>query len=130
MREKNPYLGSIYKVNTDSNGRIKTVEYFSKRGIMLEYIFPKYGKNYWGEDVRASHFYTDAIDVRSKKSKYSKYENGYAPGEYQPLGGIEYFTFYQLKKMKQRGETAAYIEEMAGIVEKFYQGLREGLSHV
>ena len=118
--ERKIKLGNIYKVNTDSAGKIKTVEYCSKKGIMLEYIFPEYGINYWGKPVKAEHFYMDAIDVQSRKSKYSKYDNGYRPGEYQPIGDKRYFTFYQLKQMKKRGESMAYMEEIAGIIDKFY----------
>ena len=84
-----------------------------KNGILYEYILP-YGGN-------PNHYYEDAIDVKSHKSATTRYNNGKRPGEYQPVGDKKYFTFYQLKKMKQRGEDKIYIARIAEIINNFYE---------
>ena len=80
-----------YNIN-DYNAKIdrtSTVMRLGKNGILYEYILP------YGADP--NHYYEDAIDVKSHKSISTKYDNGYRPGSYQPIGDKRYFTFYQLR---------------------------------
>lgn len=106
-----------YNIN-DYNARIdrtSTVMRLGKNGILYEYILP-YGGNPF-------YYYEDAIDVKSHKSADTKYNNGKRPGEYQPIGDKRYFTFYQLKQMRKRGEEEQYIKQIVEIIKQFYEGL-------
>ena len=82
------------------------------QGILYEYVLP-YGAN-------PLKYYNEAVDVRSIK-RSENYNNGYRIGTYQPIGDKRYFTYYQLKQMKKRGETDQYIQEISGIIDKFYE---------
>lgn len=109
---------SIYNRRVDKS---KTVHYVGKNGVHYEYIMPIFGE--------PDKFYIQALDVKSKKSPTTKYKNGKKPGQYQPIGDKTAFTFYQLKKMRERGESEDYIEEIAGIISKFYEGVDRGVNN-
>ena len=109
---------SVYNRRVDKS---KTVQIVGKNGIHYEYIMPIFGER--------DKYQTQALDVKSKKSPTTKYKNGKRPGQYQPIGDKSCFTFYQLKQMQKRGESDAYIEEMAGIIDKFYSGLARGVNN-
>lgn len=103
----NNYNARIDKTNS--------VMRLGKNGILYEYILP-----YGGDPM---YYYQDAIDVKSHKSADTRYNNGKRPGEYQPIGDKRYFTFYQLKQMRNRGEEEQYIKQIVEIIEQFYEGL-------
>jgi hypothetical protein len=90
------------------------VKYLGRNGIHYEYVLP-YGAN-------RDRFQEEAAMVRSVKSATTKYENGKRPGQYQPLGGKAeyYFTFYQLKRLKDEGRDEYYINMIKEIMRKFY----------
>lgn len=99
----------------DYNARIdrtNTVMHLGKNGVLYEYILP-YGGN-------PLHYYEDAIDVKSHKSMSTKYNNGKRPGEYQPVGDKRYFTFYQLKQIRNRGDDD-YLKEIMEIIDRFFR---------
>lgn len=90
----------------------KTVEYLGKNGIHYEYVMPIFGEQ--------DKFHTQAMDVKSKKSKTTKYKNGKKPGQYQPIGDKTYFNFYQLNALRDQGRSEEYIDMIAEILSKFY----------
>ena len=73
--------------------RTLTVRRLGRQGILYEYELP-YGAN-------PMHYYEEAINVKSIKRSI-KYNNGKRPGQYQPTGAKRYFTYYQLKKLKDK----------------------------
>lgn len=85
-------MGNISAWNAQID-RSNTVYRLGKNGIYYEYIMPLHSN--------PITFYKDAIDVRSRKSASSKWNNGKKPGQYQPIGDKRYFNYYQLKKMSQ-----------------------------
>lgn len=92
--------------------KTKTVVRLGRNHILYEYILPF--------SANPFHFQSDAIDVRSHKSAITKYKNGKKPGQYQPIGDKSKFAFYDYKKMRERGETDEYIEEIDAIIRQFY----------
>lgn len=77
-------------------------------GIHYLYFIPK--------DKGISQFYKDAIHVQSIKGNNTRpstskkhFGKVYRPGQYQPIGDRKYFTYYQLRKMKN---TPNSIEEI------------------
>lgn len=95
-----------YNIN-DYNVKIdktNTVIRTGKNGVIYEYILP-YGGN-------PNRYYEDAIDVKSHKKMDTRYNNGYRPGQYQPVGDKRYFTFYQVNKMMNMGDWNQYIEDL------------------
>lgn len=95
-----------YNINTYNAkiDRTNTVMRMGKNGILYEYILP-YGAN-------PNHYYEEAIDVKSHKSMSTRYDNGYRPGAYQPVGDKRYFTFYQIHKMLGRGDWEQYVIDL------------------
>lgn len=73
--------------------RTATIQYLGDNGVHYEYLMPFAAKDY-----------TEALAVQSRKSPTTKYDNGKRPGQYQPIGGPEHFTFYKLRKMKEEAE--------------------------
>lgn len=71
--------------------RTNTVRRLGRNGILYEYELP-YGAN-------PMKYYEEAVNVKSVK-RSEKYNNGYRIGQYQPIGDKRYFSYYQLKKMK------------------------------
>ena len=110
---------SVYNRRID---KTKTVQYIGKNGIHYEYIMPIFGER--------DKYYIQALDVKSKKSPKTKYKNGKKPGQYQPIGDKTAFTSYQLNKMRERGESEEYIEEMAAIISQFYAGVDIGVNRI
>ena len=84
---------SIYNRRID---KTKTVYAVGKNGIHYEYIMPIFGER--------EKYLDQALDVKSKKSPKSKYKNGKKPGQYQPVGDKRYFNYYQIQKMKTKGD--------------------------
>ena len=72
-----------------------TISYIGANGIHYEYLMPKQYDGPWQEN---------ALTVRSKKSANSDYANGKRPGQYQPIGGHKYFTYYQMKHLQNTVE--------------------------
>lgn len=102
--------------------KTKTVFRVGKNGIHYEYIMPIFSD--------PMNWRIEAMDVKSRKSPVSKYKNGKRPGQYQPIGDKSAFTFYQLNKMRDRGKSEEYIEEMAEIIGQFYKSLDRGVGNV
>lgn len=101
----------MYNMTLD---RTNPVKYLGRNGIHYEYILPF--------KANRDKFYEEAAEVHSVKSHTTKYENGKRPGQYQPLGGKAkyFFTFYQLKRLKEEGRNDAYINMIKEILSKFY----------
>lgn len=99
---------NLYRV-TSTNPHLYRV--LGKNGILYEYKIP-YGKS-------VKEYYQNATEVRSIK-RSEKYDNGYRIGQYQPLGSKKYFTYYQLKEMKERGSDEEYIAWIAQFLNKMY----------
>ena len=74
--------------------RTATIKYLGENGVHYEYLMPFGAKDY-----------TEAAWVQSRKSPTTTYDNGKKPGQYQPIGGPEHFTFYQLRKMREEAES-------------------------
>lgn len=91
---------SVYNRRVDNS---KTVHTIGKNGIHYEYIMPIFGER--------DKYLDQAIDVKSRKSPTSKYKNGKKPGSYQPVGDKRYFNFYQIQKMKSKGEWELFLED-------------------
>lgn len=92
-----------------------TVTRLGQNGILYEYVLP-----YGGDPL---HYYEDAIDVKSRK-RSEKNKNGRRLGQYQPIGDKRYFTFYQLKKLRESGKEDIYVDMIKEILNKFYGGER------
>lgn len=71
----------------------QTVHIIGKNGIHYEYIMPIFGER--------DKYLDQAIDVKSRKSPKTKYDNGKRPGQYQPIGDKRFFNFYQMGKMTE-----------------------------
>lgn len=89
-----------------------TRQYTGKNGVMYEYILP-YGAN-------PNNFITEAVDVKSRKKKDVKYNNGKRPGTYQPVGDKSQFIYYKLKyKKKNNNLDEKYLRELPAIIQQF-----------
>lgn len=108
---------NIYNQSLDYT---RTVQRIGRNGIHYEYIMPKTASN------NLTSFYEEAVDVKSRKSPTSKYNNGKKPGQYQPIGDKRYFTFYQLNKMTKKQKEDFMIENyMKEQLALFLCGLEE-----
>ena len=79
------------------------VRHLGGQGILYEYVLP-YGAN-------PLKYYEEAVDVRSIK-RSENYNNGYRIGTYQPIGDKRYFTYYQINKMRERGDWEKFLEKL------------------
>ena len=91
---------NVWNAQLDKAQRVRRL---GRQGILYEYIVP-YGAN-------PMEYYKEAIDVKSIK-RSENYNNGYRIGTYQPIGDKRYFTYYQLKKMKERGDWEKFLEDL------------------
>lgn len=103
-----------YNINTWNAkiDRTNTVRRLGKQGILYEYELP------YGADPMK--YYQEAVNVKSIKNS-ERYENGKRIGQYQPIGDKKYFTFYQFKQMRKRGQSDDYIKMIAEVLDKFYK---------
>lgn len=79
--------------------RTLTTKHLGRNGILYEFMLP-YGANpmkYWEEAVGVKSIKGNNTNPTTKKGKEGYV---YRTGMYQPVGTKKYFTYYQLKKMR------------------------------